>query len=52
VKLDDGNWGATLRIGLSMPMVVERAALGDEALKRSFAEDMARVRAALEAVAA
>jgi hypothetical protein len=52
VKLNDGNWGATLRIGLSMPMVVERAALGDEALKRSFVEDMARVRKALEAVAA
>ncbi|HEX9965022.1 MAG TPA: hypothetical protein VGB04_08560 [Allosphingosinicella sp.] len=52
VKLEDGSWGATLRIGLSMPMVVERAALGDEALRRSFAEDMARVRAVLEAVAA
>jgi hypothetical protein len=52
VKLDDGSWGATLRIGLSMPMVVERSGLDDEALRRSFAEDMARVRAALEAVAA
>jgi hypothetical protein len=51
VKLGDGSWGATLRIGLSMPMVVERADLDDEALSRSFAEDMARVRAALEAVA-
>ena len=52
VKLADGGWGATLRIGLSMPMVVERAGLDEEALRRSFAEDMARVRAALEAVAA
>lgn len=51
VKLDGGDWGATLRIGLSMPMVVERAALDDEALRRSFAEDMAKVRQALEAVA-
>jgi hypothetical protein len=51
VRLGDGGWGATLRIGLSMPMVVERAGLDDEALRRSFAEDMARVRAALEAVA-
>jgi hypothetical protein len=51
VKLDDGGWGATLRIGLSMPMVVERAALDEEAMRRSFAEDMARVREALEAVA-
>jgi hypothetical protein len=52
VRLDDGRWGATLRIGLSMPMVAERAALDDEALRRSFAQDMAKVRAALEAVAA
>jgi hypothetical protein len=52
VKLGDGSWGATLRIGLSMPMVVERAGLDGEALRRSFAEDMVRVRAALEAVAA
>jgi hypothetical protein len=51
VKLADGAWGATLRIGLSMPMVVERSGLDDEALRRSFAGDMARVRAALEAVA-
>lgn len=52
VKLDDGSWGAALRIGLSMPMVVERAALEEEALRLSFVEDMARVREALEAVAA
>ncbi|MGA9581004.1 MAG: hypothetical protein WBR13_03415 [Allosphingosinicella sp.] len=52
VKLDGGDWGATLRIGLSMPMVVEREGLDDEALRRSFAQDMARVRAALEEVAA
>jgi hypothetical protein len=51
VKLPDGGWGATLRIGLSMPMVTERAELSDEALARSFEEDMARVREALEAVA-
>lgn len=52
VRLDDGSWGATLRIGLSMPMVVERAGLGDRALAAGFAQDMERIRAALEAVAA
>ncbi len=52
VKLEDGSWGATLRIGLSMPMVVERAALDEQALRRSFVEDMSRVRQALKAVAA
>ena len=51
VRLEDGSWGATLRIGLSMPMVTERAGLDDEALRRSFAVDMARIREALEAVA-
>ncbi|HEY0111772.1 MAG TPA: hypothetical protein VGB59_01335 [Allosphingosinicella sp.] len=51
VKLQDGGWGATLRIGLSMPVVSERATLPDEALASAFAADMARVSAALEAVA-
>lgn len=51
VRLDDGSWGATLRIGLSMPLVTERSALDDEALRLSFASDMARIREALEAVA-
>lgn len=51
VKLADGRWGATLRIGLSMPIVVERAALSDEALDAAFAADMVRIRRALEAVA-
>jgi hypothetical protein len=51
VKLADGGWGATLRIGLSMPMVVERSRLDDEALRLSFTRDMARIREALEAVA-
>ena len=51
VRLEEGGWGASLRIGLSMPMVVDRAGLGDEALRRSFAGDMAKIREALEAVA-
>jgi hypothetical protein len=51
VRLPDGRWGATLRVGLSMPQVVERAGLDETALARSFREDMARVRRALEAVA-
>jgi hypothetical protein len=51
VRLPDGRWGATLRVGLSMPQTVERAGLDGETLARSFAADMARVRQALEAVA-
>jgi hypothetical protein len=50
VKLPSGEWGATLRIGLSMPMVVDHAAMDDEALRRTFAADMARIGSALEAV--
>lgn len=52
VRLDGGAWGATLRIGLSMPQVTERAGLSAAALAASFAADMARVRESLQAVAA
>ncbi len=51
VKLADGGWGATLRVGLSMPQVSERAALTDDALRASFEQDMELVRAALDSVA-
>lgn len=51
VRLADGAWGATLRIGLTMAQVVERAPLSGAALERGFAEDMARIRKALAAVA-
>ena len=52
VRLPGGGWGATLRIGLSMPMVAERAALAPDALDRAFRADMARIREALAAVSA
>ena len=51
VRLPDGGWGATLRIGLAMWQVVDRAGISDAALVASFADDMARVREALEIVA-
>ena len=51
VKLDGGGWGATLRLGLSMPMVTERSTLAGDALDRSFRDDMTRVREALAGVA-
>ncbi|HYJ53526.1 MAG TPA: hypothetical protein VEW04_10190 [Allosphingosinicella sp.] len=46
VRLRDGRWGATLRIGLSMGQVVDAAGGGN-----SFAADMARIREALLAAA-
>ncbi len=51
VKLPDGRWGATLRVGLAMWQVVERAALSDDALEEAFAAEMRRVAAALADVA-
>ncbi|MEA3015962.1 MAG: hypothetical protein QOI38_684 [Sphingomonadales bacterium] len=50
VKLPDGGWGATLRVALAMPLLVERAALDDDALEASFRRDMRRIREALLAV--
>jgi hypothetical protein len=52
VKLPGGGWGATLRIGLAMPQVVERSRLDPTALDSSFRDDMARIRRALLAVSA
>src|SRR3546814_13866441 len=49
VKLDDGRWGATLRVGLSMPTVVARVGLSARALKRAFEADMDRTELALAA---
>jgi hypothetical protein len=50
VKLPDGRWGATLRIGLTMWQLVERADLDEEALARAFRCDMHQVATALRAV--
>ena len=47
VRLAEGGWGATLRIGLSMPQAVEAAALSHEAMAARFAADMAAIREAL-----
>jgi hypothetical protein len=51
VLLPDGRWGATLRIGLSMPQIVEIAALAPDAAERRFADDMARIAEALRSEA-
>ena len=51
VKLPGGQWGATLRIGLTMAQVVAAAALDDDELTKRMQTDMARIAAALRAVA-
>lgn len=50
VRLADGRWGATLRIGLAMGQVVDAAVLSDEALAARFETDMAAIREALTAL--
>jgi hypothetical protein len=52
VRLPDGRWGATLRIGLTMWQVADRIGLGRDALAAGFAADMARIREALLTAAA
>jgi hypothetical protein len=47
VRLPDGRWGATLRIGLNMWQIADMAGLADEALERAFADHMARISEAL-----
>ena len=49
VKLPDGRWGATLRLGLSMPQVVAFDALDDAVLAKRLGDDMARIASAIEA---
>ncbi|HEY5712883.1 MAG TPA: hypothetical protein VIT38_13400 [Allosphingosinicella sp.] len=51
VRLADGRWGATLRIGLTMGQIFDFAGLDDEALHRALAADMAAIREALIAAA-
>ena len=50
VRLPDGRWGATLRVGLAMPNIVARAPLSDASLIRAFEADMDRIELALAAV--
>ncbi len=50
VRLADGRWGATLRIGLSMGQVTDAAGLDDVAMATRFVTDMATLREALAAV--
>lgn len=47
VRLDDGRWGATLRIGLSMPQVCKYHALGDDALEASLGGALAAIQSEL-----
>jgi hypothetical protein len=47
VRLPDGGWGATLRIGISMPQVCRLDALDDQAMTDWLDEAMGRIAAEL-----
>lgn len=48
VRLSEGGWGGTLRVGLSMPQVTELAALDDSALETALSERIGRFAEALK----
>jgi hypothetical protein len=50
VRTENHEWGGTLRVGLSMPQVVEFAALGETALRERVTRDMRQIAEALRAV--
>ena len=52
VRLPDGRWGATLRVGLSMPQVTAFDRLDDTALAERLAGDMGRIVEAVQTVQA
>lgn len=49
VKLPDGRWGATLRVGISMPQVTAFDGMDDAAMHARLAADMDRIAGAIEA---
>lgn len=52
VRLEDGRWGATLRLGLSMPNIVAFDRLEDGELAARLASDMDRIATAIEELSA
>ncbi len=48
VRMPDGRFGATLRIGLSMPQMVEFAAMDTAALRRRLADDLGQIAGRIE----
>jgi hypothetical protein len=50
VRTGGHEWGGTLRVGLSMPQIVEFAALDVAALREALRRDMRRIADALRAV--
>ena len=47
VRTEGREWGGTLRVGLSMPQIVDFSALEDDALREALGSDMRRIAEAL-----
>lgn len=52
VRLEDGRWGATLRLGLSMPNIAAFDQMDDGELAARLASDMDRIATAIEELSA
>jgi hypothetical protein len=48
VRTDAGEWGGTMRVGLSMPQITELAALTEETLRETMESRIREVREALQ----
>jgi hypothetical protein len=48
IKMTDGRYGGTIRIGLSMPQMVAFAAMDTATLRRRLADDMIRIATRIE----
>lgn len=48
-KFENGEWAGTLRISLSMPLIVELSALSTDQLQKRLHDDMTRIADVLEA---
>ncbi|MBS0505544.1 MAG: hypothetical protein JSS55_17460 [Proteobacteria bacterium] len=48
VRLEDGRWGATLRLGLSMPQIVAFDATSDAEMEAKLGSEMDRIARAIE----
>ena len=46
--MPDGRFGATLRIGLSMPQMVEFSAMDTSSLRRRLADDLGQIAGRIE----
>ena len=52
VRLESGEWGGTLRLGISMPQIVQLDTMEDRQMQEWLTDAMARIKTALEGLLA